>query len=91
MAGVAYSIARAEALQGAAIKRFQERGVNVRTYSDEQIRAFREAAKSVLERWSERDEMFGRVYRSMMEFQVEHRPWKEMGYLPRDWQTRLGE
>ncbi|TVR10323.1 MAG: TRAP transporter substrate-binding protein [Salinarimonadaceae bacterium] len=91
MAGVAYSIARAEALQGAAIKRFEERGTNIRTYSDEQIAAFRDASNTVLNRWSERDEMFGRVYRSMMEFQDELRPWKEMGYLPRDWQTRIGE
>lgn len=91
MAGVAYSIARAEALQGAVIQRFQERGTNVRTYSDEQIAAFREASNVVLNRWSERDEMFGKVYRSMMAFQAELRPWKEMGYLPRDWQTRIGE
>ncbi len=91
MAGNAYSIARAEALQGAAIKRFQEQGTNVRTYTDEQIAAFREAAITVLGAWSERDEMFGKVYSSMMAYQEELRPWKEMGYLPRDWQTRIGE
>jgi TRAP-type mannitol/chloroaromatic compound transport system substrate-binding protein len=91
MAGVAYSIARAEALQGAAISRFQEQGTNVRTYTDEQIAAFREAAITVLTRWSQNDEMFGKVYGSMMEFQAELRPWREMGYLPRDWQTRIGE
>jgi len=91
MAGNAYAIARAEALQGAAITRFQEQGTNVRTYSDEQISAFREAAITVLNRWSQNDEMFGRVYASMMEFQAELRPWREMGYLPRDWQTRIGE
>jgi TRAP-type mannitol/chloroaromatic compound transport system substrate-binding protein len=91
MAGVAYSIARAEALQGAAISRFQAQGTNVRTYSDEQIAAFRQAAVTVLNRWSQNDEMFGRVYSSMMEFQAELRPWREMGYLPRDWQTRIGE
>jgi len=91
MAGVAYSISRAEALQGAAMARFDERGTNIRTYSDEQIAAFREASNVVMARWSEQDEMFGRVYSSMMEFQAELRPWKEMGYLPRDWQTRIGE
>jgi TRAP-type mannitol/chloroaromatic compound transport system substrate-binding protein len=91
MAGVAYAIARAEALQGAAITRFQEQGTNVRTYTDEQIAAFRAAAITVLNRWSQNDEMFGRVYGSMMEFQAELRPWREMGYLPRDWQTRIGE
>ncbi|MCC5970567.1 MAG: TRAP transporter substrate-binding protein [Pararhodobacter sp.] len=91
MAGNAYAIGRAEALQGAAMARFDERGTNIRTYSDEQIAAFREASDVVMARWSEQDEMFGRVYSSMMEFQAELRPWKEMGYLPRDWQTRIGE
>jgi hypothetical protein len=33
--------------------------------------------------------MFGKVYASMMEFQAELRPWKEQGYLPRDWQSRI--
>jgi TRAP-type mannitol/chloroaromatic compound transport system substrate-binding protein len=91
MAGNAYAIARAEALQGAVFARYEERGVNVRTYSDEQIAAFREASNKVLSSWSERDEMFGKVYASMMAYQAELRPWKEQGYLPRDWQTRIGE
>jgi TRAP-type mannitol/chloroaromatic compound transport system substrate-binding protein len=91
MAGNAYSIARAEALQGAVLARFDERGTNIRTYSDEQIAAFREASNKVLTAWSERDEMFGKAYSSMMAYQAELRPWKEQGYLPRDWQTRIGE
>ncbi|MGY6548662.1 MAG: TRAP transporter substrate-binding protein [Roseinatronobacter sp.] len=91
MAANAFAMARAEALQGAAITRFEERGTNVRTYSDEQIAAFREASNTVMARLSERDEMFGRVHASMTAFQEELRPWREMGYLPRDWQTRIGE
>ncbi|WP_439561761.1 hypothetical protein [Roseinatronobacter sp.] len=91
MAGNAYAIARAEALQGAVITSFEERGTNVRTYSDEQIAAFYDAAQTVLGRWSEQDEMFGKVYTSMMDFQAELRPWKEQGYLPRDWQSRIGD
>ncbi|MFC7704703.1 TRAP transporter substrate-binding protein [Plastorhodobacter daqingensis] len=91
MAGNAYAIARAEALQGAAIKRFEEQGTNVRTYSDELIAAFYDATKTVMERRSQQDEMFGKVYASMMAFQEELRPWKEMGYLPRDWQSRIEE
>lgn len=91
MAANAYAIARAEALQGAVITRFEERGTNVRTYSDEQIAAFYNATQTVMARNSERDEMFGRVYASMMAYQQELRPWKEQGYLPRDWQSRIGE
>jgi len=89
MAGTSYSIGRAEALQGAVLGRYDELGVNVRTYSDEQIAAFHEAATTVLTNWSEKDEMFGKVYGSMMAYQAELRPWKEQGYLPRDWQSRI--
>jgi len=92
MAGNAYAISRAEALQGAVIQRFQlEHGTNVETYTDEMLAAFYDATKTVMERRSAEDEMFGRVYSSMMEYQAELRPWKEMGYLPRDWQTRIAD
>jgi TRAP-type mannitol/chloroaromatic compound transport system substrate-binding protein len=91
MAANAYAISRAEALQGAVITSFEERGTNVRTYSDEQIRAFYEATQVVMARNSEKDEMFGKVYASMMAFQEELRPWKEQGYLPRDWKSRIEE
>jgi len=85
MAGMTHAIARAEALQGAVLTEFEEQGVNLQTYSDEQLRAFYEATKAVMERKSQEDEMFGKVYASMMEFQRELAPWKELGYLPRDW------
>lgn len=85
MAGMSYSIARAEALQGAVLAEFEEAGVSVQTYSDEQLSAFYEATKRVMERKSGEDEMFGKVYASMMAFQEELAPWKELGYLPRNW------
>ena len=91
MAGNSYAIARAEALQGAVLKRFEERGTNIRTYSDEMLSGFYKATKTVLERHAARDEMFGKVYASMMAFQEEHQPWREQGYLPRDWQKRIGD
>ena len=90
MAGTMYALARAEALQGAALARFEERGTNVRAYNDEQIAAFYEATQTVFERLRAEDEMFDRVLESMQTFQMEHRAWKELGYLPRDWMTRLG-
>jgi TRAP-type mannitol/chloroaromatic compound transport system substrate-binding protein len=90
MAGTMYALARAEALQGAVLQRFEERGTNIRTYSDEQIAAFYEATQRVFTRLRADDEMFDRVLASMEAFQAEHRPWREMGYLPRDWMTRLG-
>lgn len=85
MAGNAIAIAKAEALQGAAIKRFEENGVNVRVYSNDMLKGFYETTKRVMERRSAENEMFGKVYASMMTFQEELAPWKEMGYLPRNW------
>jgi TRAP-type mannitol/chloroaromatic compound transport system substrate-binding protein len=85
MAGNAYAIAKAEALQGAVLKRFEEQGVAVRTYTDEQLKAFYDTTKAVMERKSAENEMFGKVYASMMAFQEELSPWKEKGYLPRNW------
>ena len=88
MAGNAYAIAKAEALQGEVIARFEEGGTTLGTYDDETLRAFYDATERVMERMSGEDEMFGRVYDSMMEFQREHSRWKELGYLPRDWMSR---
>ena len=85
MAGNAMAIAKAEALQGAALKRFEKMGVNVRIYSNDMLKAFYETTKRVMERRSAENEMFGKVYASMMTFQEELAPWKEMGYLPRNW------
>jgi len=85
MAANAYSISRAEALQGAALARFEAQGVQLRVYNDEMLLSFYEAGQKVFERRSAEDVQFGKVYSSMMAFQREHATWKELGYLPRDW------
>ena len=84
MAANMYALARAEALQGAVLTRFQEQGVNLVQYNDDILAAFKEATDRVMARRSESDPMWAKVYNSMMEFQKEHRTWKHYGYLPRD-------
>lgn len=84
MAGNAYALARAEALQGAVLKKFQEQGVKLVQYNDEILKAFKEATDRVMTRRSESDPMWAKVYGSMRAFQDEHRTWKHLGYLPRD-------
>lgn len=84
-AGVTMALAKAEALQGAVLREFEEAGVNLVQYDEEVLRAFRDATKTVMERRSGQDAMFKTVYDSMMAFQAEHAPWKRLGYLPRDW------
>ncbi len=84
MAGNMYAVARAEALQGAVLKRFQEQGVTLVQYNDDILNSFKEATDRVMERRSAADPMWAKVYSSMKEFQAEHSTWKALGYLPRD-------
>jgi TRAP-type mannitol/chloroaromatic compound transport system substrate-binding protein len=85
LAAFAWSVARAEALQPATLERFEAAGVTLGTYDDAMLDALHAATVDVMERRSKDDALFGRVYASMMDFQRRHQPWKELGYLPRDW------
>lgn len=86
MAGVTHAIAKAEGLQGEVLNRFtDELGVTAVRIPEEILRALHEATMTVLEREAENDEMFAKVLESQIAFQKEHKPWKELGYLPRDW------
>lgn len=85
MAGTVYAMARGEALQGPVLTEFRERGVEATQLPEEVLQEFRDATEVVMERESENDEQFAKVYESMKEFQAANRPWHELGYLPRDW------
>ncbi len=63
-------------------------GCSVHVYSDDMLKGFYDTTKKVMERRSAENEMFGKVYASMMAFQEELTPWKEKGYLPRDWMSK---
>lgn len=85
MAGTTYAMARAEALQGAVLDRFEERGVTAMQLPEEVLQTFRDATDVVMARESEADPMFARVYGAMMAFQAENASWHELAYLPRSW------
>lgn len=87
MAGVMYAASRAEALQGAVLAEFEDEGVTAVQLPREVLEALREATDRVLDREAENDEMFARILTSMREFQAEHAAWKELGYLPRDFNS----
>jgi TRAP-type mannitol/chloroaromatic compound transport system substrate-binding protein len=89
-AGVAMSLAKSEALQGAVLKRFKEQGVKLVKLNDEILNAFQQATETVMTRRSEGDPQFAKIYKSMRTFQDEHRDWKYYGYLPRDWGVERG-
>ena len=85
MAANTLSIAKAEAMQGAVLSDFEEKGVQLHQYSPEILMAFEEATQKVMARRSASDKAFGDIYASMKAFQKEHSSWKKFGYLPRDW------
>jgi TRAP-type mannitol/chloroaromatic compound transport system substrate-binding protein len=84
-AGVAYAMARAEALQGAVLKRFRDQGVTVSQLPADVLKRLQAATTEVLDEQAARDADFRAVLESMRRFQAEHRPWRELGYLPRNW------
>ncbi|MEL0611605.1 TRAP transporter substrate-binding protein [Marinomonas arenicola] len=87
MAANTLAISKSEALQGGVLAKFEEKGVNLHQYSPEILKAFETATDKVMAKHSQQDPQFAEIYASMKAFQKEHRPWKKLGYLPRDWDT----
>ncbi|MCU0985677.1 MAG: C4-dicarboxylate ABC transporter [Acetobacteraceae bacterium] len=87
-AGVAYAMARAEALQGAVLAKFRAEGVTVARLPEDVLKRLQEATNAVLDEQAARDADFKAVLDSMRKFQSEHQAWKQLGYLPRDWPIR---
>lgn len=84
-AGVAFAMARAEALQGAVLAQLRAEGVTVSRLPEPVLRQLQAMTNEVLNEQAARDANFKRVLDSMRRFQAEHKAWKELGYLPRDW------
>ncbi|MBB4286396.1 TRAP transporter substrate-binding protein [Roseospira goensis] len=88
-AGVAKSIARAEALQGAVLNTFtEEHGVTAVQIPENILMELQDKTDEVMAEFSEKDEEFNEVWSAMKAFKEEHKSWKELGYLPRDWMSR---
>jgi len=87
-AGVAYSMARAEALQGAVLEEFRKEGVTIARLPEDVLKKFQEATNAVLDEQAARDPDFKEVLESQRRFQTENHAWRNLGYLPRDWPVR---
>jgi TRAP-type mannitol/chloroaromatic compound transport system substrate-binding protein len=83
-AGVAISIAKAEALQGATLDKFEKDGVKAVKVSPELLAAFKKATDEVMAEEASKDATFKKVYDSQVAFQRQNQKWHEFGYLPRD-------
>ncbi len=86
-AGVAMSLAKSEALQGATLAKFEKEGVKAVKVSPELLVAFKKAADEVMAEESAKDPMFKKVYESQVAFQKQNSKWHDLGYLPRDFKN----
>ncbi len=84
VAGVTMAIAKAEAVQGAALAKFEKEGVTLHQFDKKVLDAFAKASKEVLAEESAKDPMFKKIYDSMIAFQGANEKWQSKGYLPRD-------
>lgn len=83
-AGVTISLAKAEALQGPTIKKFEKEGVKAVKLSDDILKALKKATDEVLAEEAAKNEGFKKILDSQKAFEATYDTWKSMGYLPRD-------
>jgi TRAP-type mannitol/chloroaromatic compound transport system substrate-binding protein len=78
------AITRGESLQGAQINSFKEKGVTAAKLPDEVLRELQRVSAEVMKEEAAKDADFKKVWDSQQAFHAEYQVWKEMGYLPRD-------
>ncbi|MBK7563821.1 MAG: TRAP transporter substrate-binding protein [Propionivibrio sp.] len=84
-AAVTMAIAKAEALQGAVLAKFEKEGTKARQFNKTMLDAFAKATKEVMAEESAADPQFKKIYDSMTAFQKLNGKWHDFGYLPRDY------
>lgn len=83
-AGVLRNLAHGEAIQGAVMQGFPEKGVTPVKFPDEILRELQVVTNEVLQEEADRDEMFARIWQSQQRFQENYQHWKRNAYLDRD-------
>ena len=83
-AAVTRNLARAEAVQGAVIAKYPEKGIEAIRLPLDVLRELNRVTDAVLSREAENDEDFKRVLDSQKAFEAEYAQWKALAYLPRD-------
>lgn len=83
-AGVTRNLAKGEAIQGAVLATYPAKGVTARSLPENVLRELQKANDEVLTEEAAKDAHFRRVYEAQKKFVAEYRPWKSLGYLPRD-------
>lgn len=89
MAGTTYGLSKAEANQGKIIAGFKDKGVTPVILPDEILVELERISAEVLKEQAAKDEMFNKILTSQTEFRKTYQPWKQYGYLPRDFNNTL--
>ena len=78
------AITTGEALQGAQINSFPEKGVTAAKLPDDVIAELKKVTDEIMAEEAAKDVDFAKIWESQKAFHAEYQVWKEMGYLPRD-------
>lgn len=83
-AGVIRNLSRGEAIQGAVMQGFAEKGVTTVKFPDAILQELRTVTQQVLAEEAAADEDFERIWLSQKRFQAQYQHWKRNAYLRRD-------
>lgn len=78
---IVHSIAYSEAVQSAAVKRNQERGVNIKDWSPEMLTLFRKTWEQVAAEESAKDPFFKKVWEDLVAFRKDYAIWADRAFL----------
>jgi len=80
-ANVALGLAEGEAIQGKALAKLKDEGVNIHRWSPEILAALEGAWNEVVAENVANDEHFAKSWESLQNFRDEYQIWSELGYL----------
>lgn len=83
-AGVIRNLSRGEALQGAVMQGFADKGVTPVKFPDQILKELQSVTMEVLGEEADKDEDFARIWTSQKAFQARYQHWKQNAYLRRD-------
>ncbi|MBL4682809.1 MAG: TRAP transporter substrate-binding protein [Pseudomonadales bacterium] len=83
-AGVIRNLSKGEAIQGAVMQGFEEKGVTPMKFSREILKQLAFVTEAVLQEEADNDADFARIRASQIKFQSAYKHWKGHAYLPRD-------
>lgn len=83
-AGVMRNLAKGEAIQGAVMQGFPEKGVTPVKFPEEILRELKAVTDEVLREEADKDAAFAKIWASQQRFQENYEHWKRNAYLDRD-------